>query len=347
MAIFAPILGAFGKTKVTQRNYSDAVQNAITGSANQVAADRTASQGDLQRYTDAIGRASGRLEGMLPEDSATLGRVINETAGADPMNQYRAIGDYQMGLMDRFSKGLADQGRKGQNLQFARMGYGGRGGSTYTNNAMLDRISQNLAPAFASTAGNIGRDTQIVGNQRLAQGGQVANLINSRRGLVTQGADLLLNPANARANLSDAEANRLGTLGNAARTTTAGFEAKKDFVGRLADGLSESEDTILDTALSVLSMYTGGGMGGMMGGGGGGGGKAGGGSASNQRPPPNTFTPSYAPQVNFGSSGGYLPSGQGVSPFGATQQYSPQLQAMLQGGNYGVAPMSYEYRPQF
>jgi hypothetical protein len=277
---------------------------------------------------------------MLPEDSATLGRVINETAGADPMNQYRAIGDYQTGLLDRFAKGIADQGKKGQNLQFARMGYGGRGGSTYTNNAMLDRISQNLAPVFAATTGNIGRDTQIVGNQRLAQGGQVANLINSRRGLVTQGADLLMNPAYARADLSDAEANRLGNLGNAARTTTAGFEARKNFVGRLADGLSEAENTILDTAMSALSMYSGGGFGGLMGGG------AKGGGASNQRPTAQTFTPAYSPPVNFGTSGGYLTPGQGVSPFGATQQYSPQVQALLQGGNFGGG-MSYEYRPQF
>jgi hypothetical protein len=224
------------------------------------------------------------------------------------------------------------------------MGLGGRGGSTFTNNALIDRISRNLAPAFAQVTGNIGRDTQILGNQRLAQGGQVANLINARRGLQTQGAELALNPALARAELADMEAGRLGTLGNAARTTTAGFQTEKDTLGKFADGLSEAEDTILDTAMGVLSMYTGGGMGGMMGGGGGGGGSKGGSASRAQAP---TFQPSYAPQVDFGSSGGYYnPGSFGYQTGGGGGGYSPQVQSILSGGNYGAGmDVGYGYRP--
>lgn len=340
MAVVGPILGAFGKSKTTQRTYSDPVQDAITGAAKAVAGDRTANAADLGAYTQGINRAIGRIEALNPEDTATLGGLISRTATDDPMSVYRGVGDYQMGLFDRFSKGLADQGRAGQNLQFARMGLGGRGGSTYANNALLDRISRNLAPAFAQATGNIGRDTQILGNQRLAQGGQVVNLIGARRGLQTQGAELALNPAMARAELADMEAGRLGTLGQAARTNTAGFITEKDTLGKFADGLSEAEDTILDTAMGVLSMYTGGmggGMGGMMGGGGGGKpGASNSGSASRAQAP--VFQPSYAPQVQTPQqspgpwAGGYVYGSvpQGAAPAGASF-YSPQVQDILYG----------------
>ncbi len=350
MAVLGPIIGSFGKTKTTQRNYSDSVQDAITAAGKAVAGDRAANAADLGAYTQGINRAIGRIEALNPEDTATLGGLISRTATDDPMSVYRGVGDYQVGLFDRFSKGLADQGRAGQNLQFARMGLGGRGGSTYTNNALLDRISRNLAPAFAQVTGNLGRDTQILGNQRLAQGGQVANLINARRGLQTQGAELALNPAMARAELADMEAGRLGTLGSAARTNTAGFITEKNTLGKFADGLSEAEDTILDTAMGVLSMYTGamgGGMGGM--GGGGGGGKPGAsnsGSASRAQAP--TFQPNYAPPVDFGSSGGYYnPGSFGYQTGGGgSGGYSPQIQSILSGGNYGAGmDVGYGYRP--
>lgn len=317
----------------------------MTQSARSIAGDRSLNAADLTAYSDAIRRASGRVEALNPEDTATLGRVINETASADPMSVYRGVGDYQMGLFDRFSRGLADQGRRGQNLAFARMGYGGRGGSTYTNNALLDRISQNLAPVFSQISGNLGRDTQILGNQKLAQGGQVANLIGARRGLQTQGAELLLNPALARAELADLEAGRIGTLGNAARVNTAGFEAQKNDLAKFAEGLSEAEDTILDTAMSVLSMYTGGmggGLGGMMGGGGGGSKQPGGASrgrgAAAATP---TFTPNYAPPVDFGSSGGYYNPGSFSYSGGGGGGYSPQVQAILGGGGYGNVGVGY------
>lgn len=329
MAVVGPILGAFGKTRVKQRNYSDAVQDAITAAARSATGDRAANAADLGAYTQGINRAIGRIEALNPEDTATLGGLISRTASDDPMAVYRGVGDYQVGLFDRFSRGLAEQGRAGQNLQFARMGLGGRGGSTYTNNALLDRISRNLAPAFAQVTGNIGRDTQILGNQRLAQGGQVANLINTRRGLQTQGAELALNPAMARASLADMEAGRLGTLGQAARTTTAGFQAEKDLVGRLADGLSEAEDTVLNTAMGLLSMYSGGGMGGMP--------KSGarspGGAGQAQ-----TFQPQFAPQVQTPQqspgpwAGGFVygSAPQGAAPAGASF-YSPQVQDILYG----------------
>lgn len=352
MAVVGPILGAFGKTKVTQQNYSDAVRDAITGAAKNVEADRAANAADLAAYTQGINRAVGRIEALNPEDTATLGRLIGETAAADPMSVYRGVGDYQMGLFNQFAKGLADQGRRGQNLQFARMGYGGRGGGTYTQNALMDRISQNLAPTFAGVLGNLGRDTQVLGNQRLAQGGQVANLINARRGFQSQGAELALNPALARAELADLEAGRIGTLGSAARTNTAGFRAEKDTLGKFAEGLSEAEDTILDTAMGVLSMYTGGmgggmgGIGGMMGGGGGGGGGGGSSKGRGAAAATPTFMPNYAPPVDFGSSGNYYNPGSFGYSMGGGARYSAPVQDIIGGGGYGAGiGVGYGYRP--
>lgn len=256
------------------------------------------------------------------------------------MAAYRGIGDYQTGVLDRVSRSLANQGRASQNLNAARLGYGGRQ-SSYTQNAMIDRLSGNLAPAYASVLGNIGRDTQVLSGQGIANMSNAANLISQRQNAQGAAANYYLNPALARSQLSMEEAQNLGLLGQAAKGNTAGFRQEKDFVGRFAEGLGEAEGTILDTAMGVLSMYSGGGMGGIMGGGGGGGG-----SKSGPKQAAPTFTPTYSPPVDFGSSGGYYgggfgysqPSGGTLSSYGGQQQF-PATGGYLNGG------IGYQYRP--
>lgn len=312
--VVGPILGAFGKTKVTQQLYNDALGKAITGSANAVGANRAANDADLAAYSAANRGAAARTEGLLSQDNAALGNLIGRASAYDPMAAYRGIGDYQTGLFNQFARGLADQGKAAQNLQFARMGYGGNSGGTYTGRSVMDRISGNLAPAYASVLGNIGRDVGALNQAAMGQASQASNLINQRIGMQGAGAQYLLNPALARSQLAQEESANLGQLGGAAKTNTAGFRAEKDLVGRLGEGIGEAEGTVLDTAMSLLSMYTGGGLGGGLGGmmGGGGGGK--GSSSGPKAPTSQAFT--------FIPSGG----GSGYNPYETPSYYRPSLQ---------------------
>lgn len=332
MAILGPIIGSFGKTKTIQQQYSDEVGKAITGAASAAQSNRALSDADLARYATASQQAAGRVEGLLGQDNATLGALIARAGNYDPMAAYRGIGDYQTGVLDRVSRSLANQGRASQNLNAARLGYGGRQ-SSYTQNAMIDRLSGNLAPAYASVLGNIGRDTQVLSGQGIANMANAANLISQRQNAQGAAANYYLNPALARSQLSMEEAQNLGLLGQAAKGNTAGSRQEKDFVGRFAEGLGEAENTILDTAMGVLSMYSGGGMGGMMGGGGGG-------SKSPPKQAAPTFTPTYSPPVDFGSSGGYAQGG--LKWPSSTPSYGP----MASGYQYGPAPKIDYYSPQ-
>ena len=168
-----------------------------------------------------------------------------------------------------------------------------------------------------------------------------ANLISQRQNAQGAAANYYLNPALARSQLAMEEAQNLGLLGQAAKGNTAGFRQEKDFVGRFAEGLGEAENTILDTAMGVLSMYSGGGM---MGGGGGGGSP---GAKSTQRQAAPTFTPTYSPPVDFGSSGGYYGGGFSYSQpsgGGAIASYAQQP-VNLGGGGYLQGGIGYQYRP--
>lgn len=338
MAVVGPILGAFGKTKTTQQYYDSQLGKTITGAASAAQSNRALNDADLARYATASQQAAGRVEGLLDQDNATLGSLIAKAGNYDPMAAYRGIGDYQTSILDRLAGSLANRGKASQNLAEARMGYGGRGGSTYTQNALIDRLSSNLAPAYASVLGNIGRDTQVLSGQGIANMANAANLISQRQNAQGAPAAYYLNPALARSQLQGEEAQNLGLLGQAAKGNTAGFRTEKDFVGRLAEGLGEAENTILDTAMGVLSMYSGGGLGGIMGGGGG--------AKKPQAPAGPQFTPTYSPPVNFGSSGGYYgggfgysqPSGGTLASYGGSQQF-PATGGYLSGG------IGYQYRP--
>jgi len=330
------IIGAFGKTKLKQQFYNDQLGKTITGAASAAQSNRTLNDADLARYATASQQAAGRVEGLLGQDNATLGSLIAKAGNYDPMAAYRGIGDYQTSILDRFAGSLASRGKASQNLAEARMGYGGRGGSTYTQNAMIDRLAGNLAPAYASILGNLGRDTQILSGQGIANMGNAANLIAQRQNAQGGAANYYLNPALARSQLQGEEAQNLGLLGQAAKGNTAGFREEADLVTKLGGAIAAGEGQVMDLAGSVLSAYGGGMLGGMGGGGGGG--------AKGPKQAAPTFTPTYSPPVNFGSSGGYYqPGGFGFNLSGGNTYNGPAF-----GGGGGYANnigIGYQYRP--
>ena len=326
------IIGAFGKTKLKQQFYNDQLGKTITGAASAAQSNRALNDADLARYATASQQAAGRVEGLLGQDNATLGSLIAKAGNYDPMAAYRGIGDYQTSILDRLAGSLANRGKASQNLAEARMGYGGRGGSTYTQNALIDRLSGNLAPAYASVLGNIGRDTQILSGQGIANMANTANLISQRQNAQGAPATYYLNPALARSQLQGEEAQNLGLLGQAAKGNTAGFREEADLVTKLGGAIAAGEGQIMDLAGSVLAAYGGG----MLGGGGGGG------KGPKQAAP--TYTPTYSPPVDFGSSGGYFkPGAVGYYPSGGNTYNGPSFSNG--GGGYLSGGIGYQYRP--
>jgi hypothetical protein len=323
------IIGAFGKTKTTQQLYNEALGKAITGSAESVAGNRALSDQDIAAYGAASKGAAARTEGLVGQDNATMAGMIGRAAGYDPMAAYRGLGDYQTGLFNQFAKGLANQGKAAQNLQFARMGYGGGSGSTYTGRSVMDRISGNLAPAYASVLGNLGRDTSLLNQAQLGQTSAASNLMNQRIAAQGAPAQYLLNPALARAQMASQESANLGQLAGAAKGNTAGFRAEQDLVGKLGGAIASGEKQILDLATSTMNAAGGGLFGGLFGG-----------SKAPQ-------TPAYQPPpaTNFGSSGGfYYPGGFGYNMSGGDTGPGPSYGINVNSGGYG-AGIGGGYRP--
>lgn len=247
------IIGAFGKTKTTQQLYNKALDRAITGSAEAVGANRALNEQDLAAYGTASRGAAARTEGLLGQDNATMAGMIGKAAGYDPMAAYRGVGDYQTSLFNQFAKGLANQGKAAQNLQFARMGYGGGSGSTYTGRSVMDRISGNLAPAYASILGNLGRDTTLLNQAQLGQTQAAAGLMGQRLGAQGAAAQYMLNPALARSQMASQESANLGQLAGAAKGNTAGFRAEQNLVGKLGSAIAAGEGQVMDLATAALS----------------------------------------------------------------------------------------------
>lgn len=87
----------------------------------------------------------------------------------NPTNQfadYQQVGDYLYGKFNEFRDTSAASGMRDMNIQLARQGI--RPGSTgYDRLLNANRITNNLAPAFANTTNAIGRDYGLLANNNM------------------------------------------------------------------------------------------------------------------------------------------------------------------------------------
>ena len=266
------ILGAFLKPKTSQVKYSDALAGQLDDTTNSLTGYRSSQAGDLAKYGLALDEATGKVKALEAGDNSVLAQLI-ASSNQDPMDTYRGVGDYQFGVLDKLSKSIAGQGRAQDNALLAQFGAGGRGGSTYQTNSILDRLTRNLAPVYAGALGNLGRDTGTIVNGRTTNAGNVVNLLNTRAGIPLRTLPLQTATMDQRTqNLMD-EIAAQGGLGNNYRTNSAGFKEEKNKWAALGDALDSSVNSAIDTGMSLYSGgLSGGGVGGIMsflGGGGG------------------------------------------------------------------------------
>lgn len=286
------ILGAFLKPKLNQVKYSDALAGQLDNTTNSLTGYRADQSADLSKYGLALDEATGKVKALEAGDNSVLAQLI-ASSNQDPMDTYRGVGDYQFGVLDKLSKSIAGQGRAQDNALLAQFGAGGRGGSTYQTNSILDRLTRNLAPVYAGALSNLGKDTNTIVNGRTTNAGNVVNLLNTRAGIPLRTLPLQTATMDQRTqNLMD-EIAAEGGLGNNYRTNSAGFKEEKNKWAAFGDAADSSINSAIDTGMSLYS-------GGLSGGGGGGGIMSflGGGGGGNRASTPNAGT--FIQQGNIG-----------------------------------------------
>lgn len=281
------IIGAFLPSKLKQVKYSDALSGQLDTTTNSLTGYRSDKAADLSKYGAAIDEATGKVKALEGDDNSILSKLI-ASSNQDPLDTYRSIGDYKFGVLDKLSSSLANQGRSQDNALLARFGAGGRGGSTYQTNSILDRLTRNLAPVYAGALNGIGTDTGTIVGGRSQNTGNVLNMLNARAGIPLRTLPLQNAVSDQRTqNLFD-EIAAEGQMGQNYRTNSAGFQERMNPWAAAAGAVDNTINGAIDTALSL------GGGGGMSGGimnllGGKGGGGGGMGSQRVQTPNAGTF----------------------------------------------------------
>ena len=94
-------------------------------------------------------------------DAAANAKIYGDYAKglfANQPNQfdnYRQTGDYLYNQFNDFAQNSANAGNRAMNERAAALGYGGQGANSYLAKINADRITSNLAPAFANTTNAI------------------------------------------------------------------------------------------------------------------------------------------------------------------------------------------------
>jgi len=290
------VIGAFAKPKEEQIFLNNPLQQQITKTTEGLDAFRAGNAADLAKMGLAVDEATGQLKALSAGDMQTIGGLINQ-GSEDPFQTYRNVGDYQFGVLDRLAKNLAGQGKAQDNALLARFGMGGRGGSTYQTNTLADRLTRNLAPVYANSLGNIGRDASSIVQGRTTGAQNVLNLIANRAAIPTRSIPLLNMVTDRRAENLSNEIGAQSGLGQASRINYLGTKVTPNKWAAAASAVDDSINSAVDTGMSLASMYFGGGAGGALGGimggmGGGGGSKGFGGGGYNPMAPGQSGAPS-------------------------------------------------------
>lgn len=319
--LFSGIADAISPSKLNRISYSPALDQQLNELTADQTGNRAAQAAQAGLYTNAANAAASEVAKLSPGDQAILQQIIN--ARVDPYQTYQNVGNYNFGLLDRLSGNLAGLGQAGDSRAQAALGYGGRGGSTYQSNTLLDRISKNLSPVYASTLNNIGRDASAISGNQIAQNQNTLGLLDYRAGIPGRGLSYLAAPIQLNQSLTDSEIQQLLGLGTGYKTNTAGFQEKKSPLGSIAGGL----DSAVDTGISA---YTSGLFGGTT--------KAGAGSAP---------ASGYSGGVNFGPSGyGSFGVNYGSNPGYSTSPANPSF-GPSGYSNYGVGYAPGAWKPSW
>ena len=269
MGMFDAIGGiaeAIGGKKTSQVYYNDALNNQINARAGSAGDVYNANSQDIADYSKKLKDASSTIDGLTAEDMQTLKNYIGKFSSGNAFDTYKQIGDYRTGLLKGFANDLASRGTAASNLQLAKLGYGGRGGSTYQNNALIDRISANLSPAYIATINGLGTDTNTLLSNDRSNYGVAMDAMGNRVQVPLRTANLALAPIAARNSNLSSNVAAINDLIQGAKANSAGFKTESpawvDAMKSVGSSLNSTVDTGLSLFGDVASIYSGGAMGG-------------------------------------------------------------------------------------
>lgn len=308
----------WGKTNITPVLKSQPLGTQIDLTTAGLPGYRQGQAKNLAQLESDVGATRGQVNQLSQEDIGTLGNLIRQRAAYNPEQTYRNLGDYLTGLWGNAANRIADIGRNRVNLANA-LTYGGRGGGSYGENILLNNISQNLAPAWASTMQQFNPILQSTQGDWYKNLGSILDVMGNRAQIPFRATQLSMIPANARTQFLQDEIAALQGLGGAVTGNIAGYQSKNNAVRGAMNALNQSQDDITNLAMQAASMYFGGGAGGaggMLGGllGGGGGGKPAAPAAA-AAPSWMQAAPNYTPYTTFNYS---TPPGAPPMPYGST-----------------------------
>jgi hypothetical protein len=319
------VIRAFNPDKVVRKPLFEPLDTNFTEQSGRASRISGLNEADEAAFGQELNRVRPQVQRMGEEDIGTLRGVINRLGGTSAMDTYRGIGDYQKSLIDSVATGLASQGMGRLALSRARLGYGGRGPSSFDTSRITNLISQNLAPVYSNAFSNIGRDVGTVNQSDINNINTLMSVIGERAGIPLRGLDLYQLGSQYRNQNQSEELANLSALVNAVKAGTAGFEKKTNKWADAMSAVDEGLNSALDMAMSLYSggMMGGGGggggmggmLGGMMGGGGGGGG---GGNKTLGNPNNRAFSDifSYSPSYSIPPA----PQAGSVNPYFTPQQ---------------------------
>lgn len=267
------ILDGFMGRKLKQISYSDKLKNELEGSTDRSKAAADANDLDVANYSTALKGARAKDAAMQAGDVSLFDRVAKRLADTGGLDTYQRIGDINSGLATKATANLASLGQAQDNLMQSRLGYGGRGPSTYTQITNNDRAGRNAAPVWAQVISSITPGVNaVMGNDR-AQAGALADTIAEKSSVPYRGLDTIIDPSRARtANIYDYLA-QLGLIGDGIKKNTAGFKEEKNKVAAGFQAMDQGIEDLVGMASSAAGGLFGGGAGGILGGMFGGGGK--------------------------------------------------------------------------
>lgn len=257
MALFNNAAMFGNDPKLVRDWYSDVLNGQQDLTTAGLGTNRTANQADLDTFTNALKGSISRVNALEPGDTGALTGMIGTLSNPDALSLYRGVGDYRTGLLNKFSADLAGQGSASDKLAQARLGYGGRGPSTYASNSLIDRISKNLVPAFQSTIGSIGADTSSLQTNQRANFDQSVGLIDKRAQIPLRSTLLNLLPIQVRQQLMQDEIGNETALGSAYRNNLLGTHLKTDRLTKILQGSDDSANTGADIGISLIKDYLG------------------------------------------------------------------------------------------
>lgn len=229
---------------------------------------------------------------------------------------YQRVGDYLYGKFDDFRNTSAASGMRDMNSQLAARGIA-PGSSGYDRLLNANRITNNLAPAFANTTNAIGRDYGQLANNDLRQTMLRLGLAqdDALTGYSDQVAYRPLDVAGARMGLLQGNNQLYGQLMDNFMKNVAGYETHE--TSDWAKGIGVV-DNLLNGAVDLYTSYAG------MGGLGGAGGQVG--SGAN----PNPYTSQLMPQNGYPVNPG---AGQAMTP-AQNQAWMNQFYGQQSPGGY-------------